>query len=190
LKKLAATSILVLVLATILAAQSLTARIDGNQLHISAPRLRFLAGEALNRLHDGATVKYEFQLEAKTDRNGGVLARTQEKFAVSYDLWEEKFAVTKLEPSPRSISHLSATAAEAWCVDNITLPVAALTANQPFWIRLDYRADNSAGSTEHSDNSGFTLTGLIDIFSRRTRSEQIHGFDEVGPLRLESLKRK
>jgi len=190
LKKLATASILVIVLATILAAQSLTARIDGNQLHITAPKLRFLAGEALNRLHDGATVKYELQLEAKSDRNGRVLARTQEQFAISYDLWEEKFAVTKLGSSPRSVSHLSAAAAEAWCVDNIAIPVAALGANQPFWIRLDYRADNSPGSTEQTDNSGITLTGLIDIFSRRTRSEQIRGSDEVGPLRLESLKRK
>ena len=84
----------------------------------------------------------------------------------------------------------TAAAAEAWCVDNITIPVATLSANQPFWVRLDYRADNSPGPTEQSDNSGITLTGLIDIFSRRTRSEQIHGSDEVGPLRLESLKRK
>jgi hypothetical protein len=190
LKKLAKTSLLMVLLGTIVTAQSLTARIEGNQLHIAAPRLHFLAGQALNRLKDGATVKYELQLEAKVDRNGRVLARTQEQFAISYDLWEEKFAVTKLGPSPRSISHLSPAAAEAWCVDNITIPVAAISASQPFWIRLDYRADDSGPATEQADNSGFTLTGLIDIFSRRTRSEQLHGSDEVGPLRLESLKKK
>jgi hypothetical protein len=189
LKKVAKTSLLMILLGTMVAAQSLTARIEGNQLHIAAPRLHFLAGQALNRLKDGATVKYELQLEAKVDRNGTVLARTQEQFAISYDLWEEKFAVTKLGSSPRSISHLSAAAAEAWCVDNITIPVAAIGASQPFWIRLDYRADDSGPTTE-ADNSGFILTGLIDIFSRRTRSEQLHGSDEVGPLRLESLKKK
>jgi hypothetical protein len=85
---------------------------------------------------------------------------------------------------------LSAAAAEAWCVDNVTIPVGALNTNQQFWIRLEYRAQESGASTEQSDNSGFTLTGLIDIFSRRTRSEQLHGSEEVGPLRLESLKRK
>ena len=189
-KKLAATSLSIILLGTIVAAQSLTVRIEGPQLRIAAPRLHFLVGEALNRLHDGATVKYELQLDAKADRNGRILARTQEQFAVSYDLWEEKFAVTKLGSPPRSISHLSAAAAEAWCIDNVAIPVAALGSNQSVWVRLDYRVDDSGPTTEQSDNSSFTLTGLIDIFSRRTRSEQLHGSDEVGPLRVESLKKK
>jgi hypothetical protein len=189
LRKLATTLVLLISLATMLRGQSLSARVDGDQLRIAAARLHFLTGEALSRLRDGATVKYEFQLTAKTDRNG-VLARSQQEFAISYDLWEEKFAVTKLGSSPRSVSHLSAAAAEAWCVDNVTIPVGALNTNQQFWIRLEYRARESGASAEQSDNSGFTLTGLIDIFSRRTRSEQLHGSEEVGPLRLESLKRK
>ena len=172
-----------------LTAQSITARIDGDQLRIAAPRLHFLMGEAQARLRDGATVKYEFQLAARIDRNGKVLARTQEHFAISYDLWEEKFAITKLGASPRSVSHLSAAAAEAWCVDNTSMPVAALGGN-PFWLRLDYRVDDSAASSDQPDNSGFTLTGLIDIFSRRTRGEQLHGSEEVGPLRLENLRKK
>jgi hypothetical protein len=190
LKRLAATSIVLISLATMLAAQSLTARIEGSELHITAPRLHFLLGEALNRLHDGATVKYVFQLTAKSERSGKAVVTAQEQFAISYDLWEEKFAVTKLGSSPRSISHVSTAAAEAWCIENIGIPVAALSSNQPFWIRLDYRADDSATAAAQPDNSGFTLTGLIDIFSRRTRGEQLHGSEEVGPLRLESLKRK
>jgi hypothetical protein len=177
-------------LATILLAQSATVRMDGERLRISAPRLHFLVGEALARLRDGATVRYEFLLTARVDRNGRVLASTLEQFAISYDLWEEKFAVKKLGPSPVTVSHLSAAAAEAWCLENASLPVASLGANQPLWIRLDYQAAASTEAAEQSDNSGFTLTGLIDIFSRRTRSERVHGSEEVGPLRLESLKRK
>ena len=189
-KRLITTSLLLVALATLLAAQSLSARLDGDQLRIAAPRLHVLVGESLNRLRDGATVKYEFQLTARTDRNGRVLARTQQQFAISYDLWEEKFAVTKLGSSPRAISHLSAAAAEAWCVDNISVPSSALSAAEPFWIRLDYRVADPAASADPPDNSGFTLSGLIDIFSRRTRTEQLRGSEEVGPLRLENLKRK
>ncbi|PYS42767.1 MAG: hypothetical protein DMG14_02905 [Acidobacteria bacterium] len=189
-KWLATSSLLLIALASLLAAQSLTARLDGDQLRIAAPRLHFLLGEALNRLHDGATVKYQFQLTTRADRSGTVLARAQEQFAISYDLWEEKFAVTKIGSPSRSISHLSAAAAETWCVDNMTIPVAALNANQPFWIRLDYRADQATAAADPQDNSGFTLSGLIDIFSRRTRNEQLHGSEEVGPLRLENLKKK
>jgi len=177
-------------LVTGLAAQSVTARVDRDQLHVAAPRMHFLTGEALNRLRDGATVVYEFQLSARADRAGRVLARSQERFAVSFDLWEEKFAVTKLGSSPRSVSHLSAAAAEAWCVENTSLPVAALPANEALGLRLEYRPDSYSPTSEQPDNSSFTLSGLIDIFSRRPRSEQVHGSEELGPLRLENLKRK
>ncbi len=187
-KRVAAVSLTFVLVVTVGVAQSVSARIDGDRLRITAPRVHFLVGEALNRLHDGATVKYEFQLTARAERNGRTLVRSMEQFAVSYDLWEEKFAVTKLGSSPRSISHLSSAAAEAWCVDNISIPTAVIPPT--FWVQLDYRAENAAASADPSDNSGFTLTGLIDIFSRRTRSEQVHGSEEIGPLRLDNLKRK
>ena len=72
---------------------------------------------------------------------------------------------------------------------NISIATGALSGNQPFWIRFEYRVEESESSKDPPDNSGFTLTGLIDIFSRRTRPEQVHGFEEAGPLRLENLKR-
>ena len=178
-------------LATILAAQSLTARVDRDQLHIAAPRMHFLRGEALDRLRNGATVNYLFQLAARIDRTGRVLARNAERFAVSYDLWEEKFAVTKLGSAPRTVSHLSSEAAEAWCIDNTSIPLAAIPGNSPFWLRLDYQADSpAAAASDSQDNSGFSMAVLVDIFSRRTRAEQIQGSEEAGPLRLENLKRK
>jgi hypothetical protein len=192
LKRLTVASLLLLALSAALAAQSLSTRVEGDQLRIAAPRLHFLVGEARDRLHDGATVKYEFQLTATAGRGGPVLARTLQEFAVSYDLWEEKFAVRKLGASPRSVSHLSETAAETWCLENISIPVAALGNNKEFWLRLDFlaAAGNTANPAGQPDNSGFTLTGLIDIFSRRTRSEQVRGSEEIGPLRLDGLKRK
>jgi hypothetical protein len=177
-------------MAALLVAQSLAVRIDGDQLRIAAPRVHLIVGEALNRLRDGVTVRYVLQLTARADRAGKLLARTQERFAVSYDLWEEKFAVTKSGSPARSISHLSANAADVWCVDNVSLPLATLTGDQSLWIRLDYRVDDSVAPADPPDNSGFTLSGLVDIFSRRPRSEPLHGSEEVGPLRLDSLKRK
>jgi hypothetical protein len=190
LKRLAILVVCITALAASLAGQSLAIRVDRDQLHIAAPRLRFLAGDALTRLRDGATVQYEFQLTARTERSGRALAHTLEKFAVSYDLWEEKFAITKLGASPRTVTHLSAAAAEAWCLENTSIPVAALSGSQPLWIRLDYQAVTSPKSGDPQENSVFTLTGLIDIFSRRARNDQLRGFEEAGPVRLESLKKK
>ena len=99
-------------LVSIAAAQSTTVRIDGQQLHLLATRIHFLTGEALLRLRDGATVNYELQLTARPDRAGKLLGRAVEHFSVSYDLWEEKFAVTKLGGLPKAVSHLSAAAAD------------------------------------------------------------------------------
>ena len=189
-KRLTATLLFITSLAALLAAQSLIARVEGDQLRITAPRLHFLLGESLSRLRDGATVRYAFQLTARVERTGRLLARREEQFAVSYDLWEEKFAVARLGASPKSVSRLSAAAAEAWCIDNTTLPIAGLSASQPFWVRLDYRTDDSTPPVDPADNSGFTLSALIDIFSRRTRSEQVHGVEEIGPLRLDNLKKR
>ena len=189
-KRLTATLLFMTSLAALLAAQSLIARVEGDQLRIAAPRLHFLVGESLIRLRDGATVRYAFQLTARADRTGRVLARSEEQFAVSYDLWEEKFAIARLGASPKSVSHLSTAAAEAWCVDNTALPIAGLNVNQQFWVRLDYRTDDSAPPVDASENSSFTLSALIDIFSRRTRNELVHGAEEIGPLRLDTLKKR
>jgi hypothetical protein len=177
------------VLVGTLGGQSISVRVEAERVRVNASRMHFLVGDALSRLRDGATVKYAFELSAKVDKNGRVLGRTVEEFVVSYDLWEEKFAVKKLGSSPRTISHMSSSAAEAWCLDNISIATATLPANQPFWIRLEYRAAEPDASADQSDNSGFTLTGLIDIFSRRPHGEQLHGSEEVGPLRLENLNR-
>lgn len=182
--------LLLCVLASIAVAQSLTAHIEGEQLHIASSRVHFLTGEALQRLRDGATVNYQFDLTARPDRAVKALSRSVERFAVSYDLWEEKFAVTKLGSAPKSVSHLSAAAAEAWCVGNVSMPSGVLPAKDSFWIRLDYRAEEPGGTGEQADNSSFSLSNLVDIFSRRTREEQVHGSEEIGPLRLADLKKR
>jgi hypothetical protein len=180
----------VVAIVSAVAAQSPMARIDGQQLHIADARIHFLTGEALQRLHDGATVNYEFQLAARPDRIGKLLGRVVARFAVSYDLWEEKFAITRLGASPKAVSHLSAAAAEAWCIENTLMPVGVLPPNEPFWLRLDYRAEEPGSATDQTDNSNFSLSSLVDIFSRRVRGEQVHGMEELGPLRLNDLKKK
>ena len=188
-KRGAAYIALVVVIASVAIAQSATARIEGEQLHLVTSRIHFLTGEALERLHDGATVNYEFQLTARPDRNGKLLGPVN-RFAVSYDLWEEKFAVSKLGGSPKAVSHLTSAAAEAWCIENTSMPVGVLPQNEPFWVRLDYRAEEAGTSADQAGNSSFSLGILVDIFGRRTRGVQVHGSEEVGPLRLTDLRKK
>jgi hypothetical protein len=105
---------------------------------------------------------------------------------LSYDLWEERFAAAVAATPSQSISHLTAAAAEAWCVQQVTVPLAALgglARNVPFWVRLDYRVLNGGAAPEREEG-GLTLRGMIEVFGRRQSGEIAHGI-EAGPFRVQ-----
>ncbi len=157
----------------------------GNQIHVSAPQLHFLAGKPLERLTNGASVTYVLELSLSA---GGVAAtRLQERFILSYDLWEEKFSVVQVGASGRSASHLSAAAAEAWCLDNMPLPLPAVNQEKPFSIRFEcsYLEGPDAGV---EGNPSLTLAGLIDVFSRKKKEEPAHWEAVSKTIRLMDLK--
>ena len=172
-----------------LAAESLSVVWDGDDLHVAAPQLHFLAGKPLERLKDGASVVFLTQLTLTTDSFNSILRRAPERFVFSYDLWEEKFSVTKLGPGQRTITHLSATAAEAWCLDNVAISASSLPTDHPFWLRFELRAADPKDEAAVIGEPGINLTRLIEIFSRRPRDQQPQSTAEAGPLRLGDLKR-
>lgn len=181
-------AVIVLLFAARAGAQDLGVRLDGDQLRIATPDLRFLGAEAARRLRNGASVDYVFQISVSTERRGAPLAQAIYRFVFSYDLWEEKYAVALVQPSARSVSNLSAAAAESWCLESIRVPVEGLPADRALWLRFEYRLieppDADVGNT-----SGFTLSGLIDIFSRRNPRRPEGGLKEAGPFRLADLRR-
>ena len=170
-------------------AQSLRVRIDVSQLRLTAPDLHFITGEALRQLHNGASVNYGFVARILPQKSGAPLTESAYRFAISYDLWEEKYAVTRLEPSPRSVSHLSSSAAETWCLESITLAIDKLGADQPFWVAVEYQIVEAQQQLDASDDARFTLTGLIDVLSRRSSKKELSGKKEGGPFRLSDLRR-
>ncbi len=123
-----------------LIAQTLAVRLDSGRLHVSAPTIQFLEAKSLERLRDGASVVFAVQLTLLAASKSAVLARATGRFAVSYDLWDEKFAVTHLAALRKSVSHLSARQAEAWCLDSLALDAGGLSPDSSFWVRLDVRA--------------------------------------------------
>jgi hypothetical protein len=167
----------------------LTVTWDGDDLHVAAPQFHFLSGKPLDRLKDGAAVVFLTQLTLTTDNFTTSLRRTPERFVFSYDLWEEKFSVTKLGEGQRTVSHLSATAAEAWCLDNVAISSTGLPQDRPFWLRFELRAAEPKDEAAVMGESGLNLTRLIEIFSRRPRDQQPHWAADAGPLRLGELKR-
>ena len=121
-------------------AQTVTVDTVGDALRIHAPGFSFLKGESLARLKDGRSVRVELVAAVLSAPGKSAAATTRRIFALSYDLWEERFAVTAVDARSRSVSHLMAAAAEAWCVEQLAVPVSALGAlgrDLPFWIRLD-----------------------------------------------------
>ncbi len=170
-------------------AERLTVSWDGDDLYVALPELHFLTGKPLSRLKDGDSVVFLTQLTLTTDNFTSILRKVPDRFVFSYDLWEEKFSVTKLGPGQRTVSHLSAAAAEAWCLDNVAISATGLTAERPFWLRFELRAAEPRDEAAVLGEPGINLTRLIEMFSRRPRDQQPHWTAETGPLRLGELRK-
>ena len=161
---------------------------DGDNLHVQALRLHFLTGKPLARLKDGMTVVYLSQLTLFTDDYRSALRRVPARFAVSYDLWEEKFKIARLDSSEPAVSHLSTSSAESWLLDNMFISSSGLVPDRPFWLRFELRAADPREDPVVGE-SGINLTRLIEIFSRQPRSQQPSWLLNGGPFRLADLKR-
>ncbi len=166
-------------------AQTLTVDAVGEALRIRAPGFSFLTGDPLSRLRDGRSVRVELAALVLPGPGRPPAAAARRVFALSYDLWEERFAVTVLDARAQSVSHLALAAAEAWCVEQLTIPLSALGAlgrDLPFWIRLEYNILDGDGTSETTD-PGYTLQGLIDLLSRRRKTDSSSHALEAGPFR-------
>jgi hypothetical protein len=167
-------------------AQGLTVDVVGDALKIRAPAFTFLNGDPLARLKDGRSVRVELAAMVLAAPGKSPAATTRRIFALSYDLWEERFAVTAVDARSQSVSHLMLAAAEAWCVEQLAIPVRALGAlgrDQPFWVRLEYRMIDADAPTD-PEGSRYTLQALVDALSRRRKSDSSSQSLEAGPFRL------
>jgi hypothetical protein len=162
---------------------------DGDNLHVAAPRLHFLTGKPLERLRDGATVVFLSQLTVFADSRTNLFRRTAERLVMSYDLWEERFAVTRLGTVARSKSHLTAEAAESWCLESLLIASSGMAPDRLFWLRFEMRAPDAKELSTVVRGDGISITGLIEMFSRNPGPEEPHWALEAGPLRLSELAR-
>jgi len=158
----------------------------GDALHVKAPDFTFIKGDALDRLKQGRPIRFDLSLAVVPRPGGPVVTQSRQSFNLSYDLWEERFAVTRIGIPPRSISHLTSKDAEAWCLMNTPLSVSSLGGlgrDGSFWVRLHYlivAPDPPPGPEEDP----LTLRGLIDLLSRRRKTAEQEDLLEAGPFRL------
>jgi hypothetical protein len=175
-------------MARALSAQALVVRLDGDYVHIAAPQLHFLSGKILDRLRDGASVAFLGQISLSLDGNNSIESRSVARFALSYDIWEETFSVTRIQQTRHASSHLSLDAAQNWVLDNLTLSAGAFPRDRPFWLRFDLREEDPHDGLEIVGGSGINLTRLVEIFSRPPRAAQSHWTLDVGPLSMADLR--
>jgi hypothetical protein len=167
-----------------LAAQVVTVRVENDALHLRAAAFSFIKGQILARLKDGRSVPFDFELVVLARPGTTAVAQARERFVLSYDLWEERFAVTQAGMPVRSASHLTARAAETWCLDRLAIPLGTLGRlgrDAPLWIRLEYRVP--AEAVVGPEDAGLTLRGLVDRLSRRPARGWQDAI-EAGPLTL------
>jgi len=181
-------------LALAMAAEELILSTQESRLEFSAPRVHFLVGKPLERLRNASEVPFDFKITLWSGTHSHMLRQTPARFVVSYDLWEEKFSVTTLVTPRRTARHLTDTAAEAWCLQEMSMDVAGVSANEPLWARLEIRAEDGkeAGLPFGRGNitdSGISLTSLVLIFSRPATTAQPHWNVETGPVTLDQLRR-
>jgi hypothetical protein len=181
-------------LAFAMAAEELILSTQESRLEFSAPRVHFLVGKPLERLRNASEVPFDFKITLWSGTRNHILREVPARFVVSYDLWEEKFSVTKLVPSRRTVRHLTDTAAEAWCLQEMSMDVTGVSPSEPLWARLEIRAQDGkeAGLPFGRGNitdSGISLTSLIEILSRPAATTQPHWTIDAGPVTLDELRR-
>lgn len=167
----------------------LTPREDDGVLRVAAPGLHFLEGRALRRLQDGAALVFSLQLSVSPDQFRTVSRRQVERFAVSFDLWEEKFAVTRLSLVREQATHLSRDAAEAWLFAHAGVPLGGLKPDSNHWVRAELRADDPRDAGGFLLDPAVTLTRLVEWFGRAPRGESQRWTLEHGPFRPAELRR-
>ena len=135
------------------------------------------------------------QLTISSERTALVAdARTVARFALSYDVWGDKFSVVKIGDRPEShrasASHLATTeATQNWCLDNLTIDQSALPADRPFYVHLDLRIEDPHDQLGIVGEAGISISRLIEVFSRPARLGQPPWVRTEGPFRLSELKK-
>jgi hypothetical protein len=167
--------------------ESLSAERHGDHLHVIAPQLHFISGRAVEKLRNGATITYVLKLMAAAQHARDKAFLLQEKFAVSFDLWEEKYSVVQ-NADGHAASRLNAEMAEKWCLENMPIPVRSVPERQPFLIRLECFIQEDEEKEDEGNRSGLTLAGIIDAFSRKKPEQSPRWEAAGGPFQLEHLK--
>ncbi|MCC6539066.1 MAG: hypothetical protein IT162_16050 [Bryobacterales bacterium] len=178
---------LALLVAAVPAGQ-LSLDLRGDTLFASSRQLNLIQPRLLAKLKQGGTVAFDFQLSLWVGSSTMVSRRAFERFVVSYDLWEERFAVTTLRGTPVRATGLAAANVANWCLQNVSLPMPKLQTADEVRVKLEVRAAENRRDLELSPEEGVSLTQLIDVFSQRSRGGEARWTLDSTPVTLAALR--
>jgi len=174
-------------------AQGLSVRLDNDYLRVNAPQLQFLTGKPLSRLMDGKTVGYLGQLTVSTGADRLVQSRSVVRFAISYDIWTERFKVTVTTPGVKpafSAKNLTVEAAQAWCLDQLKIDLSRVPADRPVYVKVEMRSEDPKETEGLVGETGINLSRLVAVFSHPVKDKQVvHVAEEIGPLKVSDLRK-
>lgn len=176
-------------LSRVRAAESLHVSFDGDNIHVAAPGLHFLTGKPLERLRDAATVVFLSQLTVYSDAYITPYRRIPERIIVSYDLWEEKFAVSIPGAAARSQSHLGAQQAEEWVIDGLAISALGMDPTRQFWLKFELHTADRRDISKLVGDTGISVSSLIEMVTRHGGLDDSSFTLSSGPLRLVDLPR-
>jgi hypothetical protein len=169
-----------------------TVTYDGDNIHVAAPpNWHFLTGKPLQRLKDGATVVYIAQLGLYDDAGYQRPFRVApvDRFAISYDVWGvDRFSVAMPGPAQRKQENLSATATEAWCLDNLAVSTSNIDTQRQFWVKLDMRTADPKDLSSVMAGPGISFAEIILRLGKKAGGDESISLT-AGPLRLHDLVR-
>jgi len=149
--------------------------------------LGLIDGVVLDALRDGRAVVVDLELSVLPRARAESMATVRHRFTLSFDLWEERFAVARAGTPARSISHLTSREAETWCLDQLVVPHADLGGvgrDAPIWIRVEYQVQHPSSAPATTGGDGLTLERLIDALSRLRPVTAPRRVIEAGPFRV------
>lgn len=176
------------ILAAAVPAEQLQLDLRGDTLFASARKLDLIQPRLLAQLKRGSTIAFDFQMSLWVGNRETVSRRSFERFVVSYDLWEERFAVMTIRKPQARATGLSAANVGSWCLQNLGLSTPRLGGGDRVWVRLDVRAAENRQDVELAADDGLSLTNLIEVFSRGSKAGEARWTLESGPVSVATLR--
>jgi hypothetical protein len=81
-----------------------------NRLEFSTP-VHFLDGQPMARLRNAAEVPFDIQTKLWSGNRNNLVRQAESRFVISFDLWQQDYAVVALQTPRKSKAHLTAAAA-------------------------------------------------------------------------------